>query len=189
MVGSSQKANVANFSEQNPVRIPAERGPASFDRRGEAYRIYSVILNRKWEKGNIVARDKTDGGLFQNEQRLEMNVGKSYPDAVDDYKTANKNSEQMENRFEYNGNISLIGEDEVKNTINSTEGWDAFKKSHPGASGIVTFSAVGFDLDGNHAIVNVSYLCASHCGNGTVFVLEKKDGDWTIKQEIGTWMS
>ena len=187
-VKSSQKADVANIADE-PGQIRPEHGPATFDRGRESYQIYSIVLNHKWEGGNVVVRDRTDAGLFQNDQWLDTNVGNKYPDAVKDYKLANETAVQIEDHFDYSGKVALISEAEARKTINGPDGWDAFRKDRPDASGIVTLSAVGFDLDASHAIVNVSYLCASHCGNGTVFVLEKKDGAWKIEADIGTWMS
>ena len=183
VLSSSKNLNAGNIAEQTPGQsMPV-------DREKETYRIYSAILDHGWNKGNIVVRDHTDRGLFQNDDWLDTNVGKSYPDAVSDFKSANEKDRQLENGVDFTGKIALIDQDEFKNTINGSDGWDAFKKNHPGAAGIVTFSAVGFSRDGNHAVVNVSYLCYSHCGNGSFYVLEKKNGEWTIAQEIGTWIS
>ena len=58
-----------------------------------------------------------------------------------------------------------------------------------GATGIVTFSAVGFDASGATAVVNIMYVCAGLCGNGDVLILEKKNGNWTIKQTVGAVIS
>jgi hypothetical protein len=185
---SSRNINIADVRGQTPGQTtPLNVGSLPIDRSKESYRVYSAILDRKWDKGNIVVRNHTDRGLIQDEW-LD-NVGQSYPDAVRDFKTANEHDTQIENRFEYNGKISFIDQQEFRKTIDGGDGWDAFRKSHPGASGIVTLSAIGFDRDGTHALVNVSYLCWSHCGNGSFYILEKKDGEWIIAKEIGTWIS
>jgi hypothetical protein len=190
VVGSSRNINLGGVAEQTPSRpTPANVEPSTVDRSKESYSIYSAILDHKWNNGSIVVRDHTDRGLFQNDEWLDNNVGQSYPDAVRDFKTANEKDTQIENRFDYSGKVSLIDQQEFKKTIGGGDGWDAFRKSHPGASGIATFSAAGFDHDGNRAVVNVSYLCASHCGNGSFYILEKKDGEWTISKEMGTWIS
>ena len=190
VLGSSKKINVQNVSEPKPEQtVKVDQEPSPVDRGKETYMVYSAILNHGWDKGNIVVRDHTDLGLFQNDDWLNTNVAKSYADAVSDFKTANEKEQQLENRFEYGGKLSLISQDEFTKTINGGGGWDTFKKNHPGASGIVTFSAVGFSRDGSHAVVNLSYLCYSHCGNGTFCILEKKNGEWTIAQQIGTWIS
>jgi hypothetical protein len=189
-VGSSRNINIGTVPGQTPANTtPLNVRNSSFDRSKESYRVYSVILNHKWEKGNVAVRDRTDRGLFQNDEWLDKNAGKSDPEAVNDFKNANDNDVQLESRFDYTGKIYLIDQQEFKKTIGGGNGWDAFRSSHPGASGIITFSAVGFDRDGSRAVVNVSYLCASHCGNGSFYILEKNNGEWLISQEIGTWMS
>lgn len=190
LAGSSRKVDVG----ADPGGSPGESTPShvrttSIDREKESYRIYSIVLNHKWDKGNVVVRSVTDRGLFQNDKWLENNVGKSFPEAVSDFKNANTKEIDIKELFDYSRKVSLIDQQEVKATIGGGEGWERFRKDHPGTSGIVTFSAVGFDSDGSHAVVNVSYLCASHCGNGSFYVLEKRDNDWTISKEIGTWMS
>ena len=190
IAGSSRNVNVADAPGQTPVQqAPVNVVASPFDRGKESYRVYSVILNHHWDKGNLVVRDRTDRGLFQNDEWLDNNVGKTYADAVGDFKKANDKETQIENRFDYNGKISLIDQQEFKTTIGGGDGWDAFRKNHLGASGIVTFSAVGFDRDGNHALVNVSYLCANRCGNGSFYILEMKNGEWIISQDMGTWIS
>jgi hypothetical protein len=190
VAGSSRNINVADVPGQTPgPTIPKMVEPLAFDRGKESYRVYSVILNHKWERGNIVVRDHTGRGLFQNDEWLDTNVGKSHPEEVTDFNKANEKDVQLENQLDYSGKFSLISEQEFKKTIGGGDGWDLFRKGHPDATGVVTFSAVGFDRNGSHAVVNLSYLCAAHCGNGTVYILEKKNGEWAVSQEIGTWMS
>lgn len=190
LAGSSRKVDVgADPGGSHGESTPSHVRTTSIDREKESYRIYSIVLNHKWDKGNVVVRSVTDRGLFQNDEWLENNLGKSFPEAVSDFKNANTKEIDIKELFDYGGKVSLIDQKEVQATIGGGEGWERFRKDHPETSGIVTFSAVGFDSDGSHAVVNVSYLCASHCGNGSFFVLEKKDADWTISKEIGTWMS
>ena len=187
--GSSKNINVGSIPGDAGPTLPRMVEPLRVDRVTESYRAYSTILDHKWHEGNVAVRDHTDRGLFQNDQWLDENAGKSYPEAVSDFRSANDKDVQIESRFEYSGKLSLIDQGEFKKTIGGGDGWDVFRKAHPGASGIVTFSAVGFDRDGSRAVVNVAYLCASHCGNGTFYILEKTNGEWTIAKEIGTWMS
>jgi len=190
VLGSSKNINVGNVAVDKPGQaVQVESEPSPVDRGKETYRVYSAILKHGWDKGNIVVRSHTDRGLFQNDDWLNTSVDKSYADAVSDFKSANEKERPLETRFEYTGKIALIDEGEFQRTINGANGWDAFKKDHQGASGIATFSAVGFSRDGSHAVVNISYLCYSHCGNGSLDVLEKKNGEWTIAKEIGTWIS
>ena len=168
---------------------PSNTSPQAINRAAESYKIYSVVFANKWKNGNIVVREVTDRGLFQNDDWLEKNLDKSNIDAIDDFKKANETGVRLENRFDYDGKLALISQDDFKKTIGDENGWDQFHKLHESATGIVTFSAVGFDRTGMRALVNVSYLCGSHCGHGNFFVLEKRDGEWTISKEMGTWIS
>src|ERR1044072_1613642 len=115
VAGSSRTVNVGGVPGADPgPTLPKMVEPVAFDRSKDSYQIYSAILNHKWDKGNIVVRGNTDRGLFQNDDWLETNVGKSCPEAVNDFKTANDKDSPLENHFDYNGKISLIAQQQVK---------------------------------------------------------------------------
>jgi hypothetical protein len=190
VAGPARNVNIAEI----PGQVPAQTEPvnverSAFDRAKESYRVYSAILDHGWNKGSIAIRDHTDPGLFQNDEWRETTAGKTYPEAVSDFKTVNEKDTQIENHFDYSGKISLIDQQEFKSTIGGGDGWESFRKNNPGFSGIVTLSAVGFDRNGSHALVNVSYLCGNRCGNGNFYILETRDGKWVISQEVGTLIS
>jgi hypothetical protein len=176
---------------ETPVNrnIPESIDPSPIDRGKETYKVYSALLNQQWKGGNVVIRNMTDRGLFASEHWLDDNVGLQYPEAVADFKKVNENSVQLSNHFDYDGKLVLIDQEEFKTTIGGGDGWNKFKNEHPGATGIITFSAVGFDASGTTAVVNVMFVCAGLCGNGNVYILEKKDGNWTLKQTVGAVIS
>ena len=101
IAGSSRNINAAGISGRTPGQVtPEDAGTPTFDRSKDSYRIYSVILNHKWNNGNIVVRDRTNRGLLQNDKWLETNVGKSYPEAASDFKNVNDTNVDIENRFD-----------------------------------------------------------------------------------------
>src|SRR6185369_12424227 len=101
VAGSSTKVNIADVPGQTPGQTtPINVEPTKFDRGKETYRIYSAILDHKWNNGSIVVRGRTDRGLFQNDEWLENNVGKSYPESVGDFRTANDKDVEIENHFD-----------------------------------------------------------------------------------------
>lgn len=67
--------------------------------------------------------------------------------------------------------------------------WPEYYKRFPGASGIVTWSRVGFNWDGTQALFYESYRCGGLCGTGRYMVIEKKNGSWVIGTEIVVWVS
>lgn len=64
-----------------------------------------------------------------------------------------------------------------------------FRQTFPGASGIISFSHVGFDATLREAIVSVSFVCGGLCGSGHRYVLKKKRGRWEVVSKLMVWVS
>lgn len=62
-------------------------------------------------------------------------------------------------------------------------------KRFPGASGIISFSRVGFDSRLDEAIVATSFVCGGLCGSGDRYVLRKRQGRWEVVNKWGVWVS
>lgn len=76
------------------------------------------------------------------------------------------------------------------------EGWPtrnkntkSFESLFPGASGIISFSHVGFDASLDQAIVSTSFVCGGLCGTGKVYVLKKRWGRWRVVNQWIIWVS
>lgn len=67
--------------------------------------------------------------------------------------------------------------------------WPAYYKQFPGSNGVLTFSRVGFSGDGTQALFYYSNRCGGLCGTGSYVIMEKRNGNWTIQQEIEMWVS
>lgn len=74
-----------------------------------------------------------------------------------------------------------------KDWLNADNGTAPFEQLFPGASGIISFSHVGFDPTLNEAIVSTSFACGGFCGAGSIYVLRKKGGRWQILNKWTTW--
>lgn len=69
------------------------------------------------------------------------------------------------------------------------DGSKSFEQLFPGASGIISFSRVGFDSTLREAIVSVSYVCGGLCGSGHRYVLKKMSGQWEVVSRLELWVS
>ena len=76
------------------------------------------------------------------------------------------------------------------------EGWPvqkngskSFEQLFPGASGIISFSRVGFDSTLHEAIVSTSFVCGGLCGSGSRYVLRKKLERWEVVNKWIVWVS
>lgn len=65
----------------------------------------------------------------------------------------------------------------------------SFQQLFPGASGIISFSHVGFDSTLREAIVSTSFVCGGLCGSGSRYVLRKKWGRWQVVNKWMVWVS
>jgi hypothetical protein len=68
-------------------------------------------------------------------------------------------------------------------------GSPSFEQLFPGASGIISFSHVGFDSSLHEAIVSTSFVCGGLCGTGHRYVLKRKWGRWQVASKWITWVS
>jgi hypothetical protein len=68
-------------------------------------------------------------------------------------------------------------------------GQKSFYESFPRASGIISFSHVGFDSTLHEAIVSTSIVCGGLCGTGRRYVLRKKWGKWEVVDAWVVWVS
>lgn len=65
----------------------------------------------------------------------------------------------------------------------------SFERLYPGASGIISFSHVGFDSTLDEAIVSTGFVCGGLCGTGYRYVLRKKSGRWEVVEWLMVWVS
>jgi len=69
------------------------------------------------------------------------------------------------------------------------DGAKSFDEVFPGASGVISFSHVGFDSTLHEAIVATSFACGGLCGTGSRYVLKKRSGRWEVVNKWIVWVS
>jgi hypothetical protein len=60
------------------------------------------------------------------------------------------------------------------------EAWEGFWEKYPGSFGMYSVSRIGLNPEQNQALVYVETHCWGKCGEATVFLLEKRDGQWQV---------
>ena len=65
----------------------------------------------------------------------------------------------------------------------------SFERLFPGATGIISFSHVGFDCTFHEAVVSTSFVCGGLCGTGQSYVLKKVRGKWEVVNKWIVWVS
>ncbi len=67
--------------------------------------------------------------------------------------------------------------------------WHVIEETYPGAGGVVSFSPIGFSLDGEQAVFGVGFSCGPVCGNGVGVLMRKRAAGWTVDQQRDLWIS
>ena len=78
-------------------------------------------------------------------------------------------------------------DDEQPHTIE--DNWDRFYENYPGAQGIMQLSRVGFNTEGNQALVHVGNQSRALAGAGYYVLLVRKADTWVIHSKLRTWIS
>jgi len=65
----------------------------------------------------------------------------------------------------------------------------SFEVLFPGASGVISFSHVGFDSTLDEAIVSTSFVCGPLCGKSWRYILRKKSGKWEVANKLILWVA
>lgn len=88
--------------------------------------------------------------------------------------------------------IEMIGDAELKRMFASEfldQEWQRFRETHGGARSIVNLSAVGYDEATHTALVYMDAGCGATCGAAYLFLLEKRDRAWRVKETRLLWAS
>jgi hypothetical protein len=159
----------------------------------EEYAVYSALIRQNpigYDLGSsLVVREQTVADLDMFERTLE-NVHKLTTSLVDSYRSRNVASYTLDPNLDIVQDYVLMPQ-EVFEEILLKKGsrWTDFEAKYPGASGLVIFSRVGFNADGDEALADIGYRCGDLCGAGGLYLLVKEDGNWKVQETLMVWQS
>jgi len=58
--------------------------------------------------------------------------------------------------------------------------WSEFYRRYPGSAGSISFSSIGYTVDGNVAVLVVEHGCGSLCGTLSNVVVKRERGRWRV---------
>ncbi len=111
-------------------------------------------------------------------------------------------SQTLENFMERNAQVGTLSPDmnlgveyillttEELSEITSQPNWgEVLSGTYSGAHGYTVFSRVGFNRSLDQAIIYVAQVSGPLMGSGYYYLMEKKNGEWRIMNEIMVWIS
>jgi hypothetical protein len=187
---------LVNCNTVNRLVMPPTPTPP-LDVAEAEYAVYSALIEASYatnKLGMIVIQDHTGLGVSGNDPQQFAYLRKSLPEVdqplLDDFQARNVQSEPIEDRFTLKTQLVLISQDEVTGLFGQGGGaWDEFYKKYPNSQGLMTLSKVGFNAAGDKALVYVGNQSHFLAGAGFAVVLGKKNGVWTILNQVMLWIS
>jgi hypothetical protein len=159
---------------------------------GDAYAIYAILL-ASVKDSLIVIQTETDSRLGATPENMGIKGDRSFykvwGPVLKDYAEQYRDPKLLTRNFHIEVPYELVPKQEIWPFLKSERNSDAFQ---PSSRGYYWFSAVGFDHQKTHAIVQMNYLCGGFCGGGRPHFFLKKNGKWsevTVNAEVMVWAS
>lgn len=110
-------------------------------------------------------------------------------ETVNNYLERNASPSQLKPDMQLGVEYVLLSAEEQQSIFNQPDGWGAFYEKYPDSGGYTVLSRVGFNDTLDQALIYVANVGGPLMGAGNYYLLEKKDGEWLIIEQIMVWIS
>lgn len=149
--------------------------PSAADIEKEEAAVYSFFVREK-DKAVLIRETSTDilgNSPQQMVDSIKSNFKEASSETLDSYVERNQEPIQLSPDMDLGVDYVLLSQEE------------AFQ----GSEEYFIFSRVGFNHALDQALVYVGEVAGPLAGSGFYHLMEKKDGQWTVKQSIMVWIS
>jgi hypothetical protein len=177
----------------NPTPTPTA-SEASLDAQEQA--VFAALLQTRYPNMPVVLMDQTatgPGGVAETASTLayilEQMTGVA-PDTAASFQMRNEAAHPLDSTMDLGLLYTLLSEGEMRQIFGENQnGWDLFYTRFPGTPGIITLSRVGFNEAMDQALVYIGIQSHWLAGAGTMLLMQKVNGVWSVLQEVMTWIS
>lgn len=110
-------------------------------------------------------------------------------ETLDNFITRNNQASPLSPDMDLGVKYTLISPDELHQITSKSNWGEVLAEKYPGAHGYMMFSHVGFNNSLDQAVIYVGDMAGPLMGSGYYYLMEKKDGEWVIKEQIMVWIS
>ena len=170
----------------------SEPTPSQADIEKEEQAVYAAFVGES--KGSALILQDTSTGLSdETPQQIADNLKSSLPDisseTIDSYVERNAQASQLAPDMQLGMDYVLLSREELAE-ISSQGNWhEILQERYPGSNGYLIFSRVGFNKSLDQAVLYVGDVAGPLMGAGYYYLLEKQNGEWTIKEQVMVWIS
>jgi hypothetical protein len=164
----------------------------------EEYAVYSALISQRFIKNEtrlIVITNPTCCDISEvTRENLNLSVNQLLPfsqDTLESLRQRNKETKHLQGAFKLAVPYQIVDYNKIKKLFEPgmfEDEWKTFYRWYPRSNGYITLSRVGFNRDGDEALVNTGWMSGALSGEGHYFLLSKKAGKWQVQRAAATWM-
>jgi hypothetical protein len=177
---------------------PAPQTPTPVDSQADLEReeqaVYASFFKNNPET-IVIQQEASTRWLASSEEELKQRmdyITSGLPNAsnetLDNYFQRNRQPTQLSSDMQLGIHYILLSADDLSAVLDQPGGWEAFYKKYS-PSGYMQFSRVGFNNMLDQAIIYVGVIPGPMMGSGNYYLLEKKGGQWSIREQVLAWVS
>ena len=166
--------------------------PTSADIEKEEQSVYSFFIH---DSGGVaLILQETSSNISEDNPEQSINFIKSglkdiSKETVDSYLARNTKPGQLSPDMHLGVDYVLLTTDELAK-ISSQPNWgELLTQKYPNSHGYTIFSRVGFNNSLNQAVIYVGNVAGPMMGSGFYYLMEKKNGEWLLKEQVMSWIS
>lgn len=165
--------------------------PSAADIEKEEQVVYSFFLSGK---GTALILQDTSTNISDDNPQQTIDYIKSGFKAIsnetlDNYLERNKQSSQLSPDLNLGTEYILLTSEELAQITSQPNWHEVLNEKYPNSQGYLIFSRVGFNATLDQALIYVGSVEGPLMGAGYYDLMEKKDGEWRIKEQIMVWIS
>ena len=157
--------------------------------------VLDVCLGHLYVGAGQVVRSLTLNGSRGNTEEdrmisyLRQNLEGLGEDTLNDFVAKNRERHPVRPDLDPEGRLTCLDDREFHRVFRDGEGWERFRRMFPDSDGTLRFSRVGLDRGVTQALIYAGQQFDWNVGSGGYRLFSKRDGSWTERGKVGTWIS
>jgi hypothetical protein len=157
----------------------------------EAYKVYESLLPTNWTVTTAHARRlliQAQTGSIDFCLKPAPESAALFQPLFDSFVALNKTTWLLQPKFNLGVPHEFASKEDIQSFFKPGGGsWEGLAKRYPNSAGsYIVVSPVAFNADKTIAVAYMDHSCGLNCGEGTFYLLEKKDGVWKNMRWMGT---
>jgi len=166
--------------------------PTAADIEKEEQAVYAFFVSGN--TGTAIILQDTSTNISSDDPQESIDYIKSglqsiSNETINNYLERNAQPGQLSPDMDLGVDYVLLSTDELSAIMGQADGWAVLNEKYPNSNGYTVFSRVGFNNSLDQAVIYVGNMAGPLMGSGFYYLMEKKNGEWVIKEQVMVWIS